>query len=284
MVILVTNDDGLDSPALLPLLRALQPLATLRVVIPRGERSWISKAISRWQDVRVERAQREGFDLHVVDGFPADCANLGIHTLFEDPPDLVVSGINLGLNTGLGWFLSSGTVGAASEARIARIPAVAFSIGVAGDDRSWKRDPERVSSPVVWQRAAALVTDVVQAVRETGFPPEADLLNVNFPVGAGPETRRVVTRVASVGYAGLFRRKGKDEGVFVHDYDGSLLADEHGTAEDTDMDALGRGWVSITPVRLVDAAEISDEMRQRLERSDRGSPRGTRKIARNLRR
>jgi 5'-nucleotidase len=281
VVILVTNDDGLESPALLPLLRALRPLATLRVVVPRGERSWISKAISRWRDVSVERAQREGFDLFVVDGFPADCANLGIHSLFEDQPDLVVSGINLGLNTGLGWFLSSGTVGAASEARIARIPAVAFSIGVAGDDRTWKGDPERVSSPMVWKRAAALVTEVVQAVRETGFPAEADLLNVNLPVGAGPETRRVVTRVASVGYAGLFRRK--DDGVFVHDYDGSLLADETGVPGDTDMDALGRGWVSITPVRLVGAAEISDEVRARLERSDRSAPRAARKIARNLR-
>jgi 5'-nucleotidase len=282
VVILVTNDDGLESPALLPLLRALRDVATLRVVVPKGERSWISKAISRWQDVRVERASREGFDLFVVDGFPADCANLGIHSLYDDPPELVVSGINLGLNTGLGWFLSSGTVGAASEARIARVPALAFSIGIAGNDRSWKKDPALVSSPKVWQRAAALVTDVVRTVCETGFPPQADLLNVNFPVGAGPETRRVVTRVASVGYAGLFRRK--EEGVFVHDYDGALLAEHEGMAEDTDMDALGRGWVSITPVRLADSAKITDEVRLRLERSDPVAARDGRKSARNLRR
>jgi 5'-nucleotidase len=282
VVILVTNDDGLESPALFPLLRALREVATLRVVVPKGERSWISKAISRWQDVRVERACREGFDLFVVDGFPADCTNLGIHSLYDDPPGLVVSGINLGLNTGLGWFLSSGTVGAASEARIARIPAVAFSIGVPGDDRTWKKDPARVSSAEVWRRAAALVTDVVQTMCETGFPTEADLLNVNFPVGAGPETRRVVTRVASVGYAGLFRRK--EEGVFVHDYDGAVLADREATAENTDMDALGRGWVSITPVRLADSAEIPDEVRLRLERSDPIAALDGRKIARNPRR
>jgi 5'-nucleotidase len=284
VVILVTNDDGLESPALVPLLRALAGVATLRVVVPKGERSWISKAISRWQDVRVERLDREGFDVFVVDGFPADCANLGIHTLYDDPPGLVVSGINLGLNTGLGWFLSSGTVGAASEARIARIPALAFSIGVAGDDRTWKRDPERVSSPEVWRRASALVADVVRTVCDAGFPPGTDLLNVNFPVGAGPETRRVVTRVAPVGYAGLFRRK--EEGVFVHDYDGALLHEAETAARDatTDMDALGRGWVSITPVRLADAAEISDEVRRRLEGSDRSEVGRGRKIARNLRR
>jgi broad specificity polyphosphatase/5'/3'-nucleotidase SurE len=136
----------------------------------------------------------------------------------------------------------------------------------------------------VWQRAAALVADVVHTVVDSGFPPEADLLNVNFPVGAGPETRRVVTRVAPAGYAGLFRLKGEDAGVFVHEYDGALVTEERGMADDTDMAALGRGWVSITPVRLADAPEIDDAVRSRLERSDRTAHGGARKIARNLRR
>ncbi len=260
-MILVTNDDGIDSPALLPLLRALAPLGPLRTVVPMGERSWISKAISRWSEVRVERVVREGFEIVAVDGFPADCTNLGVHTLFEDPPDLVVAGINLGLNTGLGWFLSSGTVGAAAEARIARRPAVAFSVGVPRDDRGWKNDPARLHCDETWRRAGALCADVVRTLREVGFPPDADLLNVNFPLGAGPETRRVVTRVASLGYAALFADKGG--GVFAHMANGELIgSDRH---DGTDVGALERGWVSITPVRLVGSAELPPGVRARLE-------------------
>jgi 5'-nucleotidase len=261
-VILVTNDDGIDSPALLPLLRALSELGPLRTVVPSGERSWISKAISRWSDVRVERLVREGFEIVAVDGFPADCTNLGVHTLFDSPPDLVVAGINLGLNTGLGWFLSSGTVGAAAEARIARLPALAFSVGVPGDDRTWKSDPARLRSAETWRRAAALCADVVRAVGEVGFPSDTDLLNVNFPLGAGPETRRVVTRVASLGYAALFASKG--DGVFAHTANGKLVgSDRH---DETDVGALDRGWVSITPVRLASPAALPSGVRSRLER------------------
>ena len=260
-MILVTNDDGIDSPALLPLLRALAELGPVRAVVPRSERSWISKAISRWTDVRVERMKLEGFEVVAVDGFPADCTNLGVHTLFDAPPELVVSGINLGLNTGLGWFLSSGTVGAAAEARIARLPAVAFSVGVPRDDRSWKADPARLHCADTWRRAAALCADIVRAVREIGFPPDCDLLNVNFPLGAGPETHRVVTRVASLGYAALFAHKGDD--VFAHASNGELIgSDRH---PESDVGALDRGWVSITPVRLASSAELSALVRTRLE-------------------
>ena len=144
--ILVTNDDGIDSPALLPLVRELAALARVRVVVPDTERSWIGKAISRWDELRVARLEREGIEIHAVGGFPADCTNLGVHSLFDGPPELVVSGVNIGLNTGLGFFLSSGTVGAAMEGWIAGIPAIALSVGRPGDDRAWKRDA--VGDPV----------------------------------------------------------------------------------------------------------------------------------------
>ena len=103
--ILVTNDDGIDSPALLPLARELAKLGRVRVVVPDGERSWIGKAISRWDELRVTRTERGGMEIFAVGGFPADCTNLGVHSLFDTPPELVVSGVNIGLNVGLGFFL-----------------------------------------------------------------------------------------------------------------------------------------------------------------------------------
>lgn len=260
--ILVTNDDGVDSPALVPLARALAELAPVRVVVPLLERSWIGKAISRWDEIRVERVVRDGIEIRAVAGYPADCTNLGVHSLFDGPPELVVSGVNIGLNTGLGFFLSSGTIGAAMEGWIAGLPALAFSVGLQGRDREWKRSIAAPESRPIWERAAALARDITQAVRESGFPPQADLISVNFPVGAGPETPRALTELAAVGYRSLFRRK--TNGVYVHDYGGELRneADAHPR---TDVAALREGRVSITPIRLAHAAKLGPEFRRALE-------------------
>ncbi|MCJ7726202.1 MAG: 5'/3'-nucleotidase SurE, partial [Acidimicrobiia bacterium] len=114
--ILVTNDDGVDAKALVPLARALGDLATVRVVAPDGERSWIGKAITRHQPLHVESIERGGLEMLSCSGTPADCVQLGIHTLFDEPPALVVSGINLGYNHGTGSLHTSGTVGAVLEA------------------------------------------------------------------------------------------------------------------------------------------------------------------------
>ncbi len=152
--ILVTNDDGVDSPALLPLVRAVGRIAPVRVVCPTRERSWIGKAITRWEEIAVESVEREGIEITAVDGFPADCTNLAVHSLFPDPPELVVAGVNIGLNTGLGFFLSSGTVGAAMEAWIAGLPALAFSVGRPGRDREWKQAWAQTEGQDLWKRAA----------------------------------------------------------------------------------------------------------------------------------
>jgi 5'-nucleotidase len=261
--ILVTNDDGVDSPALLPLVRELRKQAEVRVVVPATERSWISKAISRWDALSVQTLVREGIELIAVDGFPADCTNLGVHSLFDERPELVVSGVNTGLNTGLGFFLSSGTVGAAMEGWIAGVPAIALSIGRVGDDRSWKRDVVSVSDHPVWSRAARVGADVVRSVRDGGYPDGVDLLSVNYPFEADVDTPRVLTDLAVVGYDRLFRKQS--DGIFVHDFAGELRGTER-LAATTDIAVVRSGRVSITPIRLAHSAKVTAEMRARLER------------------
>jgi 5'-nucleotidase len=261
--LLLTNDDGVDSPALVPLVRALERFAEVRTVVPSAERSWISKAISRWDEIRFERVEREGLGIWSIEGFPADCTNLGVHSLFDSPPDMVVSGINIGLNSGIGFFLSSGTVGAAAEGWIAGLPAIALSVGVPGSDKDWKGQVTAGKGAAMWQRAADLAADIVRGVVESGFPSSVDLLNVNFPVDADLKTRRVVTRIADVGYGRLFSRRSED--VFVHDYRGSLLRDA--ALDGTDVAVLRNGCVSITPIRLAHTADLSDESRRQLEQS-----------------
>jgi 5'-nucleotidase len=262
--ILVTNDDGADSPALVPLARALAELAPVRVVAPEGERSWVGKAISRWDEIVTRRDEREGVEMTRVSGSPADCANLGVHSLFDTRPEMLVSGVNIGLNTGAAFFLSSGTVGAAMEGWIAGLPALAFSIGVTGDNRNWKADLDGEAWRIRWEHAAAISADIVGTVRALGFPSGVDLLNVNFDIEANITTPRVVTRMAHVGYERLFAHRG--DGRFAHEYSGELLTTQ--SLDGTDVGVVGEGRVSITPVRLLDTASLDDEMRRALERND----------------
>ena len=125
--ILITNDDGIDSPALVPLVEALQGISDTRVVVPDRERSWVGKAITRHDQVSVDEVDRGGIGMWTASGYPADCVQLGISELFPEPPVLVVSGINIGYNHGSGYIHSSGTVGAAVEALLGGVPAVALS-------------------------------------------------------------------------------------------------------------------------------------------------------------
>jgi len=262
--ILVTNDDGVDSPALLPLVHALRALATVRVAVPATERSWIGKAISRWDELAVKKVVRDGIEILTVDGYPADCTNLAVHSLFGEPPELVVSGVNVGLNVGLGFFLSSGTIGAAMEGWIAGIPAIALSVGRVGEDREWKREAVANPSHPVWQRAARVGTEVVRDVREVGSPDDVDLLSVNWRGDADVDTPRVLTELAIIGYDRLFRRKS--EGVYVHDFDGALR-DIESVPVASDISVVKSGRVSITPIRLAHTAQISKSLRARLERA-----------------
>jgi len=262
--ILVTNDDGVDSPALLPLVHELRALGPLRVAVPAGERSWIGKAISRWDELAVERVVRDGVEIAVVDGFPADCTNLGVHSLFGGPPELVVSGVNIGLNIGLGFFLSSGTIGAAMEGWIAGIPALALSVGRVGEDRAWKGEAVANPDHPVWKRAARVGADVVRSVRASGYPEGVDLISVNYPADADVDTPRVVTELAVVGYDRLFRSKG--DGIFVHDFDGALR-DVDRVPPESDIAVVKSGRVSITPIRLAHTAALSAKLRAALERT-----------------
>jgi 5'-nucleotidase len=261
--ILVTNDDGVDSPALLPLIHALSPLGELRVAVPSTERSWIGKAISRWDELAVTKVVRDGVEILAVDGYPADCTNLAVHSLFGEPPELVVSGVNIGLNIGLGFFLSSGTIGAAMEGWIAGVPAIALSVGRVGEDRHWKRDAVANPEHPVWQRAARVGADVVRTLRESGFPEDVDLISVNYPSDADVDTARVLTELAVVGYDRLFRRKS--DGVYVHDFDGALRGVESVPAE-SDIAVVRSGRVSITPIRLAHTAPVSKSLRAKLQR------------------
>lgn len=261
MRILLTNDDGADAPALVPFAVALRRLGEVVVSVPDRERSWVGKAITRFEDVTLDRVEREGVVLHTCSGYPADAAQIGIHLLGE-VPDLVVSGINLGFNHGAGFLMSSGTVGAAVEGWISGLPAVAFSTGDYGAD--WAAWRARVLDPAArpeWDVLADTCTSILEDLMTTSLTSKADVVSVNLPFDAIPTTPRRLTTIARVGYGRLF--EPAPEGRVRHAFSGLV---EFAPIEGTDLAAADEGVVSITPVCLPRSLDVDDDLRRAVER------------------
>jgi len=252
--ILVTNDDGVDSPALVPLARALSEIAQVRVVAPDGQRSWIGKAITRYQPLTVEAANRDGIEMHSCSGTPADCVQLGVHTLFDEAPALVVSGINLGHNHGTAYLHTSGTVGAILEAHLAGVDGLALSAGSQGDFRTWMERASSDDSIPMWERLAGIGADLASGMIEAG--PLGVAISANLPDDADLQTERRLTAVAETGYHRLFREE--IPGTYIHDYRGGL--DHRAPLDGTDIGTITEGIITVTPVRSISTGIFPDAL------------------------
>lgn len=261
MRILVTNDDGVDAPGLVALARAVEKLGDVTVVVPDRERSWVGKAITRFDPVHVAEVERKGVRMFTVSGYPADAVQLGIHTLGSPPPDLVVSGINLGYNHGAGFLMSSGTVGAAVEAWISGIPAVAVSTGTMGDWHAWRARADAPESADDWRRLAEVTVRLLELVDDAGLHAHSDAISINLPYGSTAETERRLTTIARVGYDRLFSRQ--NDGSYRHAYGGGITQID--PVDGSDIDAAHDGAISITPIRMPAASLIPDEIRRVVE-------------------
>jgi 5'-nucleotidase len=260
--LLLTNDDGVDSPALVPFARALRRRHDVTVVAPDGERSWIGKAVSRHAPITLVADEREGLAVHHTSGTPADATQLGVHHVAGGRIDVVVSGINIGFNHGVAFLLSSGTVGAAIEGWITGLPAVAFSTGTWGDD--WDGWRDRVLLPEArpeWERLSALCTDILDEVLAVGLARHADVVTVNVPFRADADTPRRVTDLARIGYGGLFQQL--HDGQWHHQ---TVDLREIDDLAGTDVEAAGEHVVTITPVRMPSSPAVPSDVRDRLER------------------
>lgn len=261
--VLLSNDDGVDSPALVPFVRALAGADhEVTTVVPDGERSWIGKAVTRHDPITLSSTERDGVTLHTTSGTPADAVQLGVHEVRGGDVDVVVSGINLGFNHGVAFLLSSGTVGAAAEGWISGLPAVAFSTGTWGGDwGAWRQRVTRPDAAGAWTALASLCAGILDEVRVSGLIEVADVVSVNVPFEADVTTPRRVTRLARVGYGGLFRQV--DDGRWLH-----RAVDLHPfeALDGTDVEAAGDHAITITPVRMPASPEVPGHVRSALER------------------
>ena len=262
--VLVTNDDGADSPLLVPLLRELSELAELCVVVPAAECSWTSKSMSRFEPLALAGIECGGFPVQTLTGKPADCAHIGIHNLCSPKPALVVSGINMGTNSGLAFTLGSGTIGAAVEGFLAGVPSVAFSLELPEPAFAlWRRcrqlDPaldELVAA------AAAVAAEIAAEILRGGLPAGADMIAVNMPASTRRESPRCLTGLARMSYGPLFAQREDESHFAYHSCQVQLIGD----GANSDVEALARGEVAITPLCYSLSAPISSVDRQRFER------------------
>ena len=165
--ILLTNDDGHDAPGLSALVDSLEGLGRLIVVAPDHEMSAASHALTIRRPLRVRKT---GKDRYRVDGTPTDCVHLGIFNLTDGvAPDLVISGINRGLNIG-DDVTYSGTVAGALEGTLLHVPSIAVSAatGKAGEAE--------------YSTAARFARELARRVLDEGLP-DGVFLNVNVPWG-----------------------------------------------------------------------------------------------------
>jgi 5'-nucleotidase len=244
---LITNDDGVDSPFLPPMVAALRRAGEVRVCVPAAEQSWKAKAMTRWGRIEARAVDRFGVPAFAVTGTPSDCVNLALHHLFPAAPDWVVSGINIGWNAGAAFAVNSGTVGAAIEAALCGVPAVAFSAFMEPglfNEWSTQRRLDSTQAAAVVSSTSERMAAMMAGLAASGLPPGAQVLNVNFP---GPVTPRTPVRWAPLQdnrYGSLFVREGDG---FVHRFQHNLRA--AGSAP-SDRDAVQSGEISATLLSL----------------------------------
>lgn len=207
----LTNDDGIDSIFLHALAEALSPHATLTIVAPVGEQSWISKGISRYRTLQLENADHafpsalsgSGHRIFRLNGTPADCVNVGLAHCCPTPPDLVISGINIGFNAGLPFILSSGTVAGALEGALHQVPALAFSMALPPEQFNLlKETPPRWTEATLQHLrtgAARAPEFLEEALRTDCTKVLVHNINFPFPVAADTPVERTVPARLKIG-------------------------------------------------------------------------------------
>ena len=248
--ILITNDDGYESPALLALIDALKGLGHITIVAPATEKSACGHSLTLTRPLSFVGVEDDFYKLD--DGTPSDCIYLALYSIFEnEKPDLIVSGINIGSNMGED-ITYSGTASAAMEGILHGVPSIAISQVV------------DFSKPLGdLSLAKETIRDIVSKIFSGKFPlNEREFLNINIP-------RDVDNAPMAVTYAG-YRYYAND--AHLHRNPRGLEYYWLGThpleyknrpnqSRMSDFEAIEKGYISITPVKVdMSAYESMDSL------------------------
>jgi 5'-nucleotidase len=244
MRILLTNDDGIFAPGLLALYEVFAQSAEIDVIAPAAVESGGSHAITIHQPVMWHTVHVHGrFHGTAVEGTPADCVKLALYSLLPQKPDIVISGLNAGLNTGI-HVIYSGTVAAAIESGILGCPAIAVSMAF--------------SPNMDFKKGARIAKTVIDEVMSHNLA-AGQVVNINIPEPkpGWPKGVRVAPQSILPMAEELEKRtdpNGRNYYWLGGDY--TILGDH----TDTDRKALHEGYICVTPLQfdLTDKARLAD--------------------------
>lgn len=230
MVILLTNDDGIHAAGINTLFEALSPLHDVYMIAPSEERSACSNAITMRDELTIRRYDDRRFS---VNGFPADCANVGLHGDIIPSPDIVISGINHGPNLGDDIYYS-GTVAGARVGFIHGKNAIAVSLS-SKERLQYLGDAAAYTVSFISQYAA-----VLEESRR--------FININYPARSKDSVQGTAfTFLDKRSYMDRFiirKKEGSDTVVLLEGTVGSAAI------SGSDYDMVTKGFVSVTPLKL----------------------------------
>lgn len=237
--ILITNDDGIHAEGLRTLWEALVDFANVSIIAPSTEKSGVGLAITFREPLRIQSLSwGKNTPAWQVNGTPADCVRLGLSILLDSPPDLIVSGINRGSNSGRN-VLYSGTIGGVIEGALRNIPGIAFSC-VQFDNPDYKK-------------TKAWILPLVKHVLGSPLPP-GTLMNVNFP-----DTGKIHgIRLARQGRG--FWIESPEERVHPEGHSYYWLGGrwkEHEEDEESDVHLLKEGYAAAVPIHVSELTDLS---------------------------
>jgi len=245
--ILLTNDDGIQSPGLWAAAEALSKLGFVTVAAPREQSSGTGRSLPNSSDGTIRRLEVRVHDqtwtVHSVGGTPAQAVLHGVLEVMPHKPDLVVSGVNYGENLGTGVTVS-GTVGAALEGAALGIPSLAISL------ETEKRFHLTYSTEVDFSASGYFVALFGRMLLERRMPPDLDVLKVDIPSDATPDTPWELTRLARHRYYETIaptRASWEDPVILAYQQAADVLTVPAGTDVHT---LLVKRLVSVTPLSL----------------------------------
>ena len=245
--ILLTNDDGIYAPGLAAMEHHLRNMGHVTVAAPLTEQSGVGHAITYLTPLMIREAyddtgRQRGW---AVEGSPADCEKLAVSELCPSRPDLVVSGINGGLNAGIN-VLYSGTVAAAIEGAFFGITSVAVSL--------------EFDEHADYARAAELAAQIIEQIL-ANKDPSPQLYNLNIPLSALENPAEVhVVPAATAPWGEDFEQRSDPRGRPY--YWATGLAPDPPSDEVTDLGTLRAGHITLTPLKFdMNCREMFDTMR-----------------------
>ena len=234
-LILITNDDGIAAPGLRFLTRIMMTLGRVVVVAPDKPQSAMGHAITVGHPLRLARLKHENHHKeYSCSGTPVDCVKIAIDKILGRKPDLLVSGVNHGANTSVN-IIYSGTMSAALEGAMVRVPSIGFSLNEYANDADFSHTEKYIGI-------------IARNVLQHGLPDDT-CLNVNFPARSSRKIKGIkVCRQARGHWKEEFDERTDPHGRKYYWLTG--VFENPDTAHDTDEWALSQNYVSVVPVQF----------------------------------